>query len=98
MTPSHHRVHHAVNEDYIDKNYGSTLIIWDRIFGSFQEEKEQAIYGITKPVNSFNPIYLVFHAWGDLFVDIWKRPSMKWKILFGSPTVWEREQVKKRKG
>ena len=96
VTPSHHRVHHAVNEDYIDKNFGSTLIIWDRIFGSFQEEKEQAIYGITKPVNSFNPVYLVFHAWGDLLKDIWKRPSKSWTILFGSPTTWEREQMRKR--
>ena len=84
-------------DDYIDKNYGSTLIVWDRMFGSFQEEKEQAIYGITKPVNSFNPVYLVFHAWGDLFVDIWKRPRMTWNILFGSPTIWEREQIKNKK-
>ncbi|WP_439153039.1 sterol desaturase family protein [Winogradskyella sp.] len=94
VTPSHHRVHHAVNKDYIDKNFGSTLIIWDRMFGTFQPEKEQAIYGITKPVNSFNPVYLVFHAWGDLFIDIWKRPKKSWHILFGSPTLWEREQVK----
>ena len=84
-------------KDYIDKNFGSTLIVWDRIFGSFQEEKEQAIYGITKPVNSYNPVYLVFHAWGDLFRDIWKRPLKTWTILFGSPTAWERRQVQKAK-
>ena len=84
-TPSHHRVHHAVNEKYIDKNYGSTLIIWDRMFGTFQPEEEQAIYGITKPVNSFNPVYLVFHAWGDLFYDLWKKPRAAWNIMFGSP-------------
>lgn len=96
VTPSHHRVHHAVNDDYIDKNFGSTLIIWDRMFGTFQPEKEQAIYGITKPVNSFNPVYLVFHAWGDLLMDIWKRPRKAWSIMFGSPTLWEREEVKKR--
>ncbi|WP_242121676.1 sterol desaturase family protein [Aestuariivivens sediminicola] len=95
VTPSHHRVHHAVNDNYIDKNYGSTLIIWDRIFGTFQEEKEQAIYGITNPVNSFNPVYLVFHAWGDLLMDIKKRPNMIWKILFESPTAWERGRNKK---
>jgi sterol desaturase/sphingolipid hydroxylase (fatty acid hydroxylase superfamily) len=95
-TPSHHRVHHAVNEKYIDRNFGSTLIIWDRMFGTFQPEEEQAVYGITKPVNSYNPVYLVFHAWGDLFRDIWKRPSAAWKILFGSPTAWEREEVKKK--
>lgn len=96
VTPSHHRVHHAVNDDYIDKNYGSTFIIWDRMFGTFQEEKEQAIYGITKPVNSYNPVYLVFHAWGDLFRDIWKRPKKAWQIMFGSPTDWEREEMKRR--
>jgi len=84
-TPSHHRVHHAVNEKYIDKNYGSTFIIWDRMFGTFQEEEEQAVYGITKPVNSFNPVYLVFHAWGDLFYDLWKKPRAAWNIMFGSP-------------
>ncbi|GAA0871096.1 sterol desaturase family protein [Gangjinia marincola] len=97
VTPSHHRVHHAVNKNYIDKNYGSTLIIWDRMFGTFQEEKEQAIYGITKPINSYNPIILVFHAWGDLIGDVRKRPKKFFQILFGSPTSWEREQVKKKK-
>lgn len=95
-TPSHHRVHHAVNEKYIDKNYGSTFIIWDRMFGTFQEEEEQARYGITKPVNSFNPFVLVFHAWGDLLADLAKRPKEAWRILFGSPTSWERSKMKER--
>lgn len=95
-TPSHHRVHHAVNEKYIDKNYGSTLIIWDRMFGTFQKEEEQARYGITKPVKSFNPFVLVFHAWGDLLGDLIKRPRAAWRILFGSPTSWERSQMKER--
>ena len=94
-TPSHHRVHHGVNPKYIDRNYGSTLIIWDRIFGTFQPEEEQAVYGITKPVNSHNPVYLVFHAWGDLISDIWKRPGSAWKILFGSPTEWERSEMRR---
>lgn len=92
-TPSHHRVHHAVNDKYIDKNFGSTFIIWDRLFGTFQAEEEQAVYGITKNVNTFNPIILVFHAWGDLFKDIWKRPKKTLQIMFGSPTKWEREEV-----
>lgn len=94
-TPSHHRVHHAVNDRYIDRNYGSTFIIWDRMFGTFQAEDEKAVYGITKPVKSFNPFVLVFHAWGDLIRDIVKRPKYTWQILFGSPTAWEREEVKK---
>jgi len=86
-TPSHHRVHHSVNEKYMDKNYGSTFIIWDRMFGTFQEEDEKAVYGITKPVNSYNPVYLVFHEWIDVFKDIGKSRSVKevWQTLFGSP-------------
>lgn len=86
-TPSHHRVHHSVNEKYIDKNYGSTFIIWDRMFGTFVEESEQAVYGITKPVNSFNPFYLVFHEWIEVGKDIFRSRSLKdaWLVLFGSP-------------
>jgi sterol desaturase/sphingolipid hydroxylase (fatty acid hydroxylase superfamily) len=94
-TPSHHRVHHGVNEKYIDKNYGSTFIIWDRIFGTFQEEEEQPIYGITKPVNSFNPVYLVFHAWGDLFHDLWHKPRAAWETMFGSPVAGRSTIVEK---
>ena len=94
-TPSHHRVHHSVNEQYIDKNYGSTFIIWDRMFGTFEPEKEQAKYGITEPVNSYNPFYLVFHEWIDVFKDIWKAKSLKeaWKVLFGSPVEKYKEEV-----
>jgi sterol desaturase/sphingolipid hydroxylase (fatty acid hydroxylase superfamily) len=87
VTPSHHRVHHAKNVKYIDKNYGSTLIIWDRIFNTFQEETEQPVYGITKPVNSYNPIYLNFHEWIDIVRDFKKSGSWKERIknLFGRP-------------
>jgi len=86
-TPSHHRVHHSVNEKYIDKNYGSTFIIWDRMFGTFQQEEEQAVYGITKPVNSYNPVFLVFHEWLEVGKDLMRAKSIKemWQILFGSP-------------
>jgi sterol desaturase/sphingolipid hydroxylase (fatty acid hydroxylase superfamily) len=68
VTPSHHRAHHGTNTEYIDKNYGSTFIIWDRMFGTFVPEEEKPIYGLTKPVNSYNPVYLVFHE----FIDIWR--------------------------
>ena len=61
----------------MDKNYGSTFIIWDRMFGTFQPEEEQPIYGITKPVNSYNPLYLVFHEWMDIFKDVWNSRSLK---------------------
>lgn len=96
-TPSHHRVHHSVNERYIDKNYGSTFIIWDRMFGTFKEEDEQAIYGITKPVDSYNPFFLVFHEWLEVGKDILKARSLKqiWNILFGSPVLKHKEDLAK---
>jgi len=94
-TPSHHRVHHSVNEKYLDKNYGSTFIFWDRIFGTFQEEDEKPRYGITKPVNSYNPFFLVFHEWIEVGKDIWKAKSLKeaWIILFGSPVDKHKEDM-----
>lgn len=86
-TPSHHRVHHASDEHYLDKNYGSTFIIWDRMFGTFMPEGERPTYGITKPVTSYNPVYLVFHEWVDIFKDLKKANSFQegWKILFDKP-------------
>jgi len=87
-TPSHHRVHHATNPQYIDKNYGSTLIIWDRIFGTFEPEVERPNYGITKPVESpYNPIYLVFHEWIDIVKDLKRCRNFKqaWQVLFYPP-------------
>jgi len=69
-TPSHHRVHHGSNEQYIDKNYGNLFIIWDRIFGTFQEEKEPVIYGLVSNVNTFNPVKITFMAWSSILQDI----------------------------
>lgn len=94
-TPSHHRVHHSVNERYIDKNYGSTFIIWDRMFGTFQEEDEPAVYGITKPVNSYNPVFLVFHEWWEVVKDVARSKSIKegWNVLFGSPVDKHKEDM-----
>ncbi|RIJ34402.1 sterol desaturase family protein [Pontibacter oryzae] len=87
VTPSHHRVHHGSNPGYIDKNYGSTFIIWDRMFGTFEPEREQVKYGLTKPVTSFNPVYLVFHEWMDIWKDIKHAASAKeiFLILFKPP-------------
>ncbi|MCB9186358.1 MAG: sterol desaturase family protein [Flavobacteriales bacterium] len=65
-TPSHHRVHHGSNPKYIDKNHAGSLIIWDRMFGTFQKEEEEVIYGITKPLNSWNPVWANFHYWQEL--------------------------------
>jgi sterol desaturase/sphingolipid hydroxylase (fatty acid hydroxylase superfamily) len=77
VTPSHHRVHHGRNVHYIDRNYGASLIIWDRMFGTFQTEDEKPVYGLTKPLNSYNPIYLNFHEWADLYRDIRKAGSLR---------------------
>jgi len=62
-TPSHHRVHHGRNPQYIDRNYGGIFIIWDRMFGTFTPEGEAVDYGITHPVNTHNPVRLIFHEW-----------------------------------
>ena len=88
VTPAHHRVHHSRNAKYLDKNFGSTLIIWDRIFGTFQKEEEPADYGITTPVNSYNPITLNFHEWKDIFIDVVKSRSLKeaYAMMFTSPS------------
>ncbi len=59
--PSHHRVHHAINPRYLDSNYAATLIVWDRLFGTYVEEDEPCVYGITKPLESFNPIWAQLH-------------------------------------
>lgn len=61
-TPSHHRVHHGANRQYWDKNYAGIFIIWDRMFGTFAEEKEKVVYGISEPLNSINPLVVFFHG------------------------------------
>jgi alkylglycerol monooxygenase len=68
-TPSQHRVHHAVNPRYLDRNYGATLCVWDRLFGTFVEEREQPVYGLVKPLGSFDPL----RAQVQHFVDIFRR-------------------------
>jgi alkylglycerol monooxygenase len=77
VTPSHHRVHHAINKEYIDKNLGQILIIWDKLFGTFQEELPEAppVYGITRPVRTWNPIKINFsHLW-LMIRDAWRTNS-----------------------
>jgi len=68
-TPSQHRVHHAVNPRYLDRNYGATLCVWDRLFGTFVEEQEQPVYGLVKPLRSFDPL----RAQVQHFVDLFRR-------------------------
>ncbi|MFT2009395.1 sterol desaturase family protein [Pontibacter sp. 13R65] len=87
VTPSHHRAHHGSNPKYIDKNYGSTLIIWDRLFGTFQAEEEEPIYGLTTQVTSYNPVYLVFHEYQAIWQDLKHARNSKeiFQILFKPP-------------
>lgn len=94
-TPSHHRVHHGRNPQYIDKNYAGILIIWDKLFGTFVPEEETVIYGITKPVNSFNPIKVTFSEWRDMFSDVTTKGlsfSERLKLLFAPPASQQKDK------
>lgn len=86
-TPSHHRVHHGVNPKYIDKNHAGTFIIWDRLFGTFQEEEEEVVYGVTKPLKSWNPVWANFDYFKDLFSVLFRVKSMGdfFRVLFKGP-------------
>ncbi len=92
-TPRHHRVHHAKNPDYIDKNFGGLLIIWDRLFGTFETENasEPCRYGIPKQINSYNPLLLTFHEWREMLKDAFapgKTLKQRLKHLYGYPS-WQ---------
>lgn len=86
-TPSHHRVHHGRNPQYIDRNHGGTLIIFDRLFGTFEPEDEEVVYGVTKPLGSWNPVWANFDYYADMFQDLKK--EMSWrdrlKYVFANP-------------
>ena len=71
-SPSNHRVHHAVNDLYVDRNYGGVLIIWDRLFGTFQEEDERPVYGTRKPLNSWDPLWANLEVYCALAKDSWR--------------------------
>ena len=99
VTPSQHRVHHAINPEYVDKNLSAIFCIWDRLFGTFQEELENVpcVYGTLKPVNTWNPFIINFqHLW-YLCIDAWhtKKLINKIKIWF-MPTGWRPNDVKER--
>jgi len=93
VTPSHHRVHHASNAKYLDKNMGMFLIIWDKIFGTFQAELPSSTYqniqyGLTNNVTNQHPLHIVFHEWKQILADI-HQPNLtfaqKFKYIFGKP-------------
>ena len=81
-TPSHHRVHHGSNKEYIDRNHGSILIIWDRLFGTFQREEEAVVYGLTKNINTFNPLRIATHEYRDMVRDVAESTSWKDRLSF----------------
>ncbi len=93
-TPSHHRVHHASNPEYLDKNHAGTLIVWDRLFGTFAPEKTPVVYGLTKNIDTYNPVRIAFHEWADILRDVSKAGnwSERWYLIFGRPG-WKYEKV-----
>ncbi|MFN3570288.1 MAG: sterol desaturase family protein, partial [Polaromonas sp.] len=86
-SPSNHRVHHAVNERYLDKNYGGILIVWDRIFGSFREEDEKCVYGTRSPLNSWDPLWANAEVYWALGKESWHARSWgdKLRVWFKPP-------------
>ena len=96
VTPSHHRVHHAINEEYLDKNYSQIFIIWDKLFGTFQEEQKAIppVYGITRPMRTWNPIKINFvHLW-LLIKDAWRAKRLIDKVhVWTKPTGWRPAEV-----
>jgi len=88
-TPSHHRVHHGSNPRYIDRNHGGTLIIWDKLFGTFEPENpaDPPRFGLTHNIHTYNPIRIAFHEWVQMFRDVWSAPGWgnKLRYIFGNP-------------
>jgi sterol desaturase/sphingolipid hydroxylase (fatty acid hydroxylase superfamily) len=99
VTPSNHRVHHAQNDLYLDRNYGGVFILWDRLFGTFQEERSEApcVYGIRGPLRSWNPARAITHLYLDMFRDSWSTASLKdkFRVWYGR-TGWRPEDVSRR--
>ncbi|MDT4939277.1 MAG: hypothetical protein QOG80_2948 [Pseudonocardiales bacterium] len=86
-TPSHHRVHHASDKDYLDRNYAGILIVWDRMFGSYVDETHRPTYGLTKNVDSFNPFTLQYHEYASIARDVRTASTLRDKLgyIFGPP-------------
>jgi sterol desaturase/sphingolipid hydroxylase (fatty acid hydroxylase superfamily) len=97
-TPSHHRVHHGSNVKYLDKNMGMVFIIWDRLFGTFQEEDttEEVVYGLTENIKTYHPLKMVFHEWMSIRKDLHRANSLyaKFMYIFGPPG-WSHDGSKK---
>jgi len=95
-TPSHHRVHHSSDIQYLDKNHAGILIIWDRMFGTFKEEEEHPVYGLTKNIDTYNPVLIATHEWIDMVKDL--RKARNWRHVFGylfGPPGWSHDGSRK---
>ena len=99
VTPSHHRVHHAINPEYIDRNYSQILIFWDKLFGTFQPELDDVkpVYGTLKPAQTWNPVIINFKVLWQLIKDAWHTERILDKIrIWFMPTGWRPADVKEK--
>jgi len=96
-TPSHHRVHHGVNDQYLDKNYAGIFIVWDKMFGTFVEETEEPRYGIIKPLTSYNWLWINTHGWAEMFEAMKLKKTFfgKLRCVFGAPGMEFEERLEK---
>jgi hypothetical protein len=95
-TPSHHRVHHASDKDYLDKNYAGILIVWDRMFGTYAQETHRPTYGLTKNIDSFNPFRLQYYEYAAIVRDV--RRARTWRERLGyvfAPPGWAPDPAQK---
>ncbi len=81
-TPSHHRVHHGANPEYLDRNHGGIFIIWDRLYGTFEPERAPVRYGLTTNIRSFHPVHIAFHEWRAMLTDAWRAGSLRHALGF----------------
>jgi len=86
-TPSHHRVHHGADRQYLDRNYGGVLIVWDKLFGTFEPEIRRVTYGLTKNIETYNPLRVGYHEFIDIGRDVIRTPGLRSKLrhVFGRP-------------
>ena len=99
VTPSNHRIHHAQNKEYIDANYGGVFILWDRMFGTFIDEREdlKPIYGTSKPLKSWNPLWANLEVWSEMIKDTWRTKRWRDKVaLWFSTPKWRPADVSEK--
>ena len=99
VTPSNHRIHHAQNKEYIDANYGGVFILWDRIFGTFIDERSdlKPVYGTSKPLKSWNPLWANLEVWVQIFKDTWRTERWSDKVkVWTSPPGWRPDDVEQK--